>query len=640
MTLLSLSIDPDPLFVAFQSAIAGRYSIDRELGRGGMGVVYLAREVRLDRLVAIKLLPPVLSAQSSLREGFLREAQLAAKLSHPNIIPIHSVEQIDAFVFYVMAFVEGETLAQRVQSRGPLSASDAIRVLREVSWALSYAHDQGLVHRDVKPDNILLESSTGRALVADFGIAAATGDVHGEGIRGTPEFMSPEQALGGTIDARSDLYSLGATAFYALSARLPFEGKTPTEVLARQVTEAAPSLTTVGTHVPRKLAQLVDRCLSKDPASRPSSAQALADELGIAIEKRRELPAALRAFVKRTGRMDGGGTVLGLLGVLGTTIAAAAVGGPTVGVTTFAVSMLSLPVLFSIIAARQLTNFGFTQADLRPAFQSELESAREERSVQKPSRFSLRRIAERLMSKVARVSGAAGAVLIPFAIAELNTPSQGRFGGVITFLFAIAALSTFGFLVLMQTRRDVDVEFWNSFWSGRVGTFAFSIARKLRGAKPMAPAMTHRATELSLGMAAEQLFESLPKSSRETLGDLPTLLQRLQRDAHMLRTRHDTLQDTLAQAGASSASEHYAAVREERDAMQEKMRETVGAMEAIRLGLLRLHAGSLTLEGMTTHVGLAADMSTHLERMLSAQTEVDELLRQSSQLTSGEQRAA
>src|SRR5436190_6853937 len=230
---------PDELFLSFQQALAGRYSIDRELGRGGMGIVYMAREVHLDRPVAIKLVPPErVVAQPQLRDRFLREARLAAKLSHPNIIPIHAVEERDGFVYYVMAYVDGETLTQRVRSRGPLPATEAARMLREVAWALSYAHGQGLVHRDVKPDNILLEHSGGRVLVADFGIAAAAGEASADGgIAGTPEFMSPEQALGASVDARSDLYSLGATAFYAFSGRFPFEGSTATEVLAKQVTE-------------------------------------------------------------------------------------------------------------------------------------------------------------------------------------------------------------------------------------------------------------------------------------------------------------------------------------------------------------------------------------------------------------------
>jgi serine/threonine protein kinase len=183
--------------------------------------------------------------------------------------------------------------------------------LREVAWALDYAHGQGLVHRDVKPDNILLESSTGRVLVADFGIAAAVGhratavnvedltlrQTRAGEISGTPEFMSPEQVLGAPLDARSDLYGLGATAFFAISGRFPFEGSTATEVLAKQVTQPAAPLGSLGLAVPRKLAALVDRCLSKDPDQRPTNAAVLAEQLGVALEQRRELPVALRAFV-------------------------------------------------------------------------------------------------------------------------------------------------------------------------------------------------------------------------------------------------------------------------------------------------------------------------------------------------------
>src|SRR5687767_7715295 len=207
--LMSLAA-ADPLFIAFQQALSGRYSIDRELARGGMGIAYLAHEVHLDRLVAIKLLPPERGRQPEVRERFLREARLAAKLSHPNIIPIHAVEESGGFVYYVMAFVEGETLADRVRNRGPLSSSEAARVLREVAWALAYAHGQGLVHRDVKPDNVLLERSSGRALVADFGIArqVEVPGMSGEGeLVGTPEYMSPEQAMAEATDGRSDLYS-------------------------------------------------------------------------------------------------------------------------------------------------------------------------------------------------------------------------------------------------------------------------------------------------------------------------------------------------------------------------------------------------------------------------------------------------
>ena len=186
----------DPLFLSLQEALAGHYALERELGRGGMAVVYLARDVRLDRPVAIKLLPPDLAAHDKLRDRFMREARTAARLSHPHIVPIHAVDEVRGYVFYVMSYVDGETLAERVANRGPLTPRETSRVLQEVAGALAAAHGQGVVHRDVKPGNILLERATGRAMVTDFGIArvADGGETAVGELLGTPEYMSPEQA--------------------------------------------------------------------------------------------------------------------------------------------------------------------------------------------------------------------------------------------------------------------------------------------------------------------------------------------------------------------------------------------------------------------------------------------------------------
>ena len=164
---------PSAEFLDLQAALAGEYSLQRELGRGGMGIVYLARDVQLDRDVAIKVLPSHLARDPVARERFVREARMAAGLSHPNIVPIHRVSEIGGFVFFVMSYVEGETLGERLRTRGPLPPDGATKVMREVAWALAYAHARGIVHRDVKPDNILLEAGTGRALVTAFGIAHA-----------------------------------------------------------------------------------------------------------------------------------------------------------------------------------------------------------------------------------------------------------------------------------------------------------------------------------------------------------------------------------------------------------------------------------------------------------------------------------
>src|SRR6058998_2941547 len=367
---------PDRLFLDFQSALAGRYSLEREVGRGGMGVVYLAREVRLDRPVAIKLLPPSKTADPKLRERFLREARTAAKLSHPNVISIHAVEETGGFVFFAMAYVEGETLTERVRRRGPLPPSEAARILRDVAWALAYAHGQGVVHRDVKPDNILIEQGSGRVLVADFGIAgvvAGAGALVAGEVVGTPEFMSPEQALGEAVDARSDLYSLGVVGYFALSGTLPFEAAKATDVLAKQVTEAAPPLASAAPGVPRRLAQ--------DPADRPDGTATLAEQLSHALEQRRELPVALRAFVKHDARLDGGGVLLYPFAMLfATPIAAYITGSPAFGFFTLVSGYTLVPLGVLVNRARRLLNAGFGHGDIGVAFKAEIERSREERA--------------------------------------------------------------------------------------------------------------------------------------------------------------------------------------------------------------------------------------------------------------------
>ncbi len=620
----------DPLFLSFQLALAGRYSIDREIGRGGMGIVYLAREVHLDRPVAIKLLPPERASDPALRDRFLREARLAAKLSHPNIIPIHAVDDVAGFVFYVMSYIDGETLAQRVRTRGPLPSSEGTRVLREAAWALAYAHAQGVVHRDVKPDNILLEATSGRVLVADFGIAAAAGDAGGDGVSGTPEFMSPEQALGKDVDARSDLYGLGVTAFYMLSGRLPFEGKTPTEVLAKQVTEAAPPLGSLDLPLPRQVALLVDRCLAKDPEHRPASADALAEQLGVALEQRRELPAALRAFVKSSGRLDGGGTLvyMGWLVLPGIALASYFYGFAA-GIAALGLGLTVGPFAYFVKAARRMSLIGFAHSDLEPAFKAAIDQAREEHAAEHglgPSRVELlARTVARVSWPITLISGA-GALLVQL----LGTPNDWSsilaldfFLNILVVANPISFTSSALYLLLLERRRDVATDLWAKIWTGRLGKLAFALGRKLLGTQVVGSAMTHRATELSLGMAAENLYDGLPKETRRALGDLPGLVRRLQGDAQSLRKRHDDLQEVLAEAGDVGSSDAYDDLRADRDAVHAKLGEAVGALETIRLSLLRLHAGSGTVEGLTTHIGLAAEVSAEVERMLAAQEEVE-----------------
>lgn len=265
-----------------ETVLSKQYTLERELGRGGMGVVFLARDLRLDRLVAIKALPLHLADDERVRERFLREARTAARLSHPNIVPIHRADEIDGRVFFVMGYVDGESLAQRVTDRGALPAREVVALLRDVAAALHEAHRLGIVHRDVKAENILFDQRTGRAMVTDFGIArvAEAAPLTATGLLlGTVQYMSPEQVVGETVDARSDVYSLGVVAFHALTTRFPFQSESASAVLVAHVTKTPPQIRDIEPSIPLALAEIVDRCLAKEPAQRFQSAGEVGDAL-------------------------------------------------------------------------------------------------------------------------------------------------------------------------------------------------------------------------------------------------------------------------------------------------------------------------------------------------------------------------
>ncbi len=273
--------------VSLRAALRGQYIIERELGRGGMGVVFLARDERLDRPVALKVLPQELAQQVETRERFLREARTAAQLSHPNIVPVYRADELDGLAFFAMGYVEGETFADRIADRGTLGPFEVVRILREVAWALAYAHARGIVHRDVKPENILLDRATNRAVVTDFGIARAdfNPSITANGyVLGTVHYMSPEQCAGDILDGRSDLYALGVAGFLALSGRLPFDGDSPQAIIVAHATRNPPPLRSYAPDVPAALASVIDCCLQKNPADRYANGEALADALTKALE--------------------------------------------------------------------------------------------------------------------------------------------------------------------------------------------------------------------------------------------------------------------------------------------------------------------------------------------------------------------
>jgi eukaryotic-like serine/threonine-protein kinase len=265
-----------------ERVLSAHYELDREIGRGGFGIVYRAKDRRLKRTVAIKILPPELAFRSEIKTRFLREAETAAQLSHPNIVPIYSVDEAEGIVYFVMAYVSGDNLAKRLHDRGVLPVDETRRILRDVADALAYAHERGVVHRDIKPDNILLDEEHGRPMVTDFGIARAVSDggdsrltATGMAI-GTPAYMSPEQAAGERdIDGRSDLYSLGILGYQMLVGEPPFMASSTPAILVKHISERPVPIEQRRADVPVDLARAIMLMLEKDPANRFPSASAL-----------------------------------------------------------------------------------------------------------------------------------------------------------------------------------------------------------------------------------------------------------------------------------------------------------------------------------------------------------------------------
>ncbi|HUR91600.1 MAG TPA: protein kinase [Gemmatimonadaceae bacterium] len=283
MTERGLTTSDFELRAQVDRALSANYELAEEIGRGGMGIVYRARDKRLKRTVAVKLLPPELAFRSDIRTRFLREAETSAQLSHPNIVPIYTVGEEGNLVYFIMAYIGGDNLAKLIHDRGPLDPTEVRRILREVADALSYAHGRKVVHRDIKPDNILLDSDTGRAMVTDFGIARAV--IEGSGSKltatgmalGTPAYMSPEQAAGdSSIDGRTDLYSLGVVAYQMLSGELPFDAPNTPAMLVKHLSELPRPISDRTRGVPPDLARAVMLMLEKSPDARFPSAGALA----------------------------------------------------------------------------------------------------------------------------------------------------------------------------------------------------------------------------------------------------------------------------------------------------------------------------------------------------------------------------
>ena len=268
---------------ALEHAVSGHYEILKLLGRGGWGSVYLARERSLDRFVALKVLRPEIASSESHGEQLRREASVVAQLMHPGIVPLHAFAESGGVRYFVMGYARGASLAERLESQGPVPWVEAHRMLMELTDAVAYAHKHRIVHRDIKPSNILLADESGRTMLADWGIAKA---LQGESSRtgpgplvGTPGYISHEQVLGREADERSDVYSLGAVAYTMLAGHAPFTGATPTELFRQMLHADPPPIKSIVPSVPREFGEVVMRCLARNPDERWQSARELKDAL-------------------------------------------------------------------------------------------------------------------------------------------------------------------------------------------------------------------------------------------------------------------------------------------------------------------------------------------------------------------------
>lgn len=631
------------LLDALTAATADRYLIERELGRGGMGAVFLARDRALDRRVAIKVLPPELAVRADLRERFLRETRTTAAFSHPNIVPVHAVEERDRLLLLVMGYVDGETLAVRVRRAGPLGATEATRLLREVAWALSYAHSQGVVHRDVKPDNILLERATGRALVTDFGIAkalsAATPDgqtaagltVVGE-VVGTPQYMSPEQAVGEAVDGRSDLYALGIVGFLALTGHVPFDGPSTQAVLAQQITRPAPELADLRPDLPTALVAAVQRCLEKEPADRFPSGEALVEALDMAGAAHQEIAPALRLFAQRLETTVRAIAILALLlpivvassnrgSVDALTLAGfllAAIGGIARGLVTY---------------TGELARKGFRYEDVRAAVLAVDAEQRELRAALRATPGD----AERRRRHWQRITGAVafGIACEMVVFAFLRHQIRPGYYGVtpVGVVLSVGGMALIGgaFVTAITDSRRGSVWEWLSVraWSSRVGRLVFRVAAGRRAAARHGSGNTGAAVGYATGTLAGAprvsgarsaathrtplaVFDTLPRARRGELRGLREAIARLEADAAAGVAREAELEAALAEAhaGDSTCVESTRRrtlvddlARARRDA-GERRAELAAQMEHVRVQLLRVRSGLAGRAELASEIGI------------------------------------
>jgi hypothetical protein len=513
--------------VPLQDALGERYVLQRKLGQGGMGIVYLAWQIALDRLVAIKVLPPALATDGR-HERFLEEARIAARLEHDHIVPIYDVDEAGPYAYYTMCYVPGETLAQRIAAEGALTVEKVTRILYQVALAVGYAHEQGVVHRDLKPQNILLRSDNGRAYVADFGLARVAGggrppNAAEARLSGTIPYMSPEQVAGYPADERSDVYSLGVVGYVTATGQRLFDGSLK-EVLDQHVSRPAPPLDVFGLHADTTLQRAVGRCLLKDPRERFQSAGELAGALSQAPEIRSDVPEALSDFVAAMTResryaREGIGLALVSLIVLGGALES---GNRLIsaGALGFLAALVASPVVGALFPTRRLLKQGHDRAKMIQELNIHLDRQKEQIVSQKgrPVSFAKAKWARRVTGFCAGLFGLGTLA----ALLDVSLLGDLVGGGILIGAFG-AALGGSVIIWRERWRNKLVGNRWLDFWQSRLGEWTARLAGIGLAKQP--EALPRQAEPL----AVEDLAASaqLPRPSGNGRGAAADLVQQL-----------------------------------------------------------------------------------------------------------------
>ena len=467
-------------------------------------------------------------------------------------------------------------------------------------------------------------------------------------VLGTAEFMSPEQASGDEVDARSDIYSLGVLGFYALTGRFPFEGSSAMAVLAQHLTKPAPPVASVAPEVPAQLARAIDRCLRKPPEDRFADGAALAEAIGKGTSVERELPIPVRVYLQKMRELTSSVPAIillwlmvpfALLGgwylVMNEIFPLAFVLGLEAAFATLLLGGTFAPIVALARHTRRLLLAGFGVEDVRLALKQDVDRRTEEIRFEYGKEVT---IVDRVLRILTWGSLSVGAVSgFVFTALLVAFPALVNDWDILAPL-AFLSLDATAFLAIAgavrnKRRRDTVGEGWLSVLRSRVGKWLFKLGGLGLGRQALTGGAAHRPTEMAISIAADRLFESLSKTMKRELHDLPETIEKLQSDAQNMRQQVDELSTLIAEigndpgrVGAEDRDVLRADLETTREEAQSRMTEAVSALEKIRLGLLRMHAGDGGVESVTVHLGAAREVSEAIGRLISGQTEVARLL--------------